>query len=180
MIGDPGPATARVCDVIGHLAEVETWAPVEGWPAYAVSSWGRIARNGKVLKPAETHGYLVVTLSDRERVKTARLHRLVIETFWGPPPFDGAMVAHNDGDQRNNRIGNLRWASALENQADRVRHSTRTRGSEVFGSKLTEEQIPEIRRRIASGETYPTIADSFGVSVSTISLIKQNRIWTHV
>ncbi len=38
-------------------------------------------------------------------------------------------------------------------------------------------RYPLIESRIASGERYPSIARDFGVSISTISLIKQNKIW---
>jgi len=46
--------------------------------------------------------------------------------------------------------------------------------------KLTAEQIPEIRRRIAAGESMPSIAAAFGVKPASISDIKHGRSWRHV
>lgn len=171
---------ATIAEILAHWDAVETWKPIEDFLAYQVSSWGRVRRGSTVLRAAKTARYLVVSLSDGKRKATGRVHVLVARAFLGPAPFSSALVAHNDGSTDNNRVSNLRWASALENQADRERHDTRTRGSEVFGAKLTENQIPFIRRRIAAGERYPSIARDFGVSISTVSLIKRGRIWQHV
>lgn len=170
----------RVSDMLSAWDDVETWRRVADYPAYEVSSWGRVRRGSRVLKTGLSHGYQIVTLSQGSNVRTAKVHRLVADAFLGRPPFDGALVAHNDGDQANNRVSNIRWASALENQADRIRHSSRVLGSQVFGAKLSEDDIPNIRARIANGEGYPSIAKAYGVSVSTISLIKLQRTWTHV
>lgn len=167
----------RVSDLLAELVAVETWREIDGWPGYRVSSWGRVEGKRCILKPGLVHGYEVVTLTNGDAKLSARVHRLVAAAFLGPPPFEGAIVAHNDGNQKNSRVGNLRWASARENQFDCVRHETRCRGSRVFGAKLTEAQIPGIRMRIAAGETYGAIASDFGVSKSTIHLIKRNRIW---
>lgn len=169
----------KFSDLVRKLEDAEVWATVEAYPQYSVSSWGRVKR-GKIITPVKTGDYWVVSLSDGGKTITARLHVLVINAFVGMAPFEGAMVAHNDGNTDNNRISNLRWASALENQADRARHNSRTIGSDVFGAKLDEKDIPGIRRRIALGERYPSIARDYGVSVSTISLIKLKRTWTHV
>ncbi|MDH4993029.1 HNH endonuclease [Aquamicrobium lusatiense] len=179
-VGQRQDLIERVSDMFDIWDKYETWRSSTDHPAYEVSSWGRVRRGARILKPGLSHGYEVVTLSHGRNVKTARVHRLVALAFLGDPPFANALVAHNDGGRTNNRVSNLRWASALENQADRIRHNSRRVGSEVFGSKLTEEDIPEIRRRVAAGERYPSVANDFGVSVSTIHLIKKGRTWAHV
>ena len=172
-------AVIKVSDLVKSLDECETWVPAYGWPEYAVSSWGRIRRDDNILKPAITHGYQFVTLSSKGCAKPVRIHKLVLLSFYGTAPFEGAICAHNDGNKLNNRASNLRWASLAENSADMKRHKTQIRGSEVFGAKLTEKDLPKIRQRIRNGETNTAIAPDFGVSASTISLIKRNRIWTH-
>lgn len=169
-----------IAQFIASLEATETWRAVAGWP-YEVSSWGNVRRTGSplMLKPSLSRGYFHVTFSHQGVQTNARLHALVAHAFLGPPPFANAVAAHNDGNSENNRVGNLRWASGVENQADRDRHGTKVRGSEVFGAKLTEADIPVITRRVRSGERYSTIACDYGVSISTISLIKKNRIWRH-
>jgi hypothetical protein len=166
-----------VADLIARFDEVEHWRTVWGWPGYEVSSWGGVRRRGRRLKPAGVGSYPFVSLSRPDKKQSARIHVLVATAFLGPAPFDGAIVAHNDGDRSNLRASNLRWASARENQQDRARHNTRCQGSRVHGAKLTEAQIPVIRQRIAAGERYRDIGADFGVSVHTICLIKKNRIW---
>lgn len=155
----------------------ETWRSIPGYPNYLVSSHGRVQGPRATLKFGDLFGYKTVSLSANGTTKSFRVHRLVIEAFAGAPPFEGAIVAHNDGDRSNNRIDNLRWASARENQQDRVRHHTRLSGSRVHNAKLTESEIPTIRDRIRSGERYPRIAEDYGVSVSTICLISKGKIW---
>lgn len=187
MAGAPAPRSfddvARqitVAGLIGLWEIEETWRPVAGKP-YEVSSWGRVRRaGGRILQPSITRGYYHVSLSVGGAVETVRVHKLVAVAFIGPPPFEGAEAAHNDGNRLNCRVGNLRWASKIENQADRVRHGTDIRGEDVYGAKLTEADIPVIRRRIARCERYQDIADDYGVDKSTIGYIAVNKIWRHV
>lgn len=162
----------------------EIWLDVAGYEGlYAVSNHGRIRslRNNIYLRPATSHGYEHVTLVDADGSrKNLRIHVIVLTAFCGPAPFTGAHAAHNDGVKTNNRLTNLRWASATENQADIARHGRRRRGVEIYGAKLNDNAVRAIRNRLLRGEQYPTIADDFEVSISTISLISRDKIWRHV
>lgn len=171
----------------------EVWLPVRGYEGlYEVSNLGKVRRDfvaparslgvpGKLLKPlVGPHGYLIVSLSNQGAVTNYRLHRLVLIAFCGDEPFEGAIACHNDGDRKNCALNNLRWGSPSDNQADRVRHGTALRGEAVFGAILTEPKVRQIRERLRAGEIGRTIAPDFGVSVSTIHLIRKNRIWRHV
>lgn len=166
-----------VAEFFEEMDQVEHWREIEGFPRYFVSSWGSVKGPRAVLVPALSQGYKHVSLCRGSATFTRRVHILVAEAFLGPAPFEGALCAHNDGVRDNCRLINLRWASYVENQADRGRHFTRVYGSRVFGAKLDESDIPLIRAKIAAGERYPTIAKCFGVSISTISLIKRGKIW---
>jgi|WetSurMetagenome_2_1015567.scaffolds.fasta_scaffold02463_4 hypothetical protein len=168
--------------------EREVWLPVVGYEGlYEVSNLGRIAhvrnfRHGtpvKTLAPSRTHGYLHVSLSKSNVITTHRVHVLVLTVFCGPKPFDGAHAAHNDGDQTNCRLTNLRWATPKENQADIERHGRRPKGENVYGAILNDDKVRDIRKRIASGERNRPIAESFGVSIHTIHLIRHNKTWKH-
>jgi len=171
----------RVSDLIFLWSQTEVWRPVLGWPNYNVSSWGRVQGPRALLAPTTTHGYHIVSLVRDGITTNRRVHQLVLESFVGSPPFENALVAHNDGDKTNNRVSNLRWASATENQADRNRHGTgHVRGSNMRWAKLTESDIPTIRSRIAAGEKYDDIARDYGVSKHTICVIKKRRAWRHV
>ena len=58
---------------------IEEWRDVPGYEGlYEVSNWGRIRRNGKILKPAMMrNGYLRVDLYKNGIAKHSTLHRLV-------------------------------------------------------------------------------------------------------
>lgn len=160
----------------------EVWLPVPGYEGrYSVSNLGRVRGPRAYLSWSAKGRYAHVSLvaSDKS-IKTHRVHVLVLTAFCGPRPFPGAHAAHNDGDRANNALTNLRWASAVENQADVERHNRRCKGEDVFGAVLTEKAVLEIRARIAGGERNRPIAEDYGVSISTIHLIRHNRIWRHI
>ncbi|WP_293921105.1 HNH endonuclease [Sphingobium sp. UBA5915] len=162
----------------------EVWMPVPDYDGlYEASNLGAIRRVGSdqpLIQVDGGNGYLVVSLSRDGVTRMFRVHRIILTAFCGAEPFDGAVAAHNDGIRSNCQLTNLRWATPIENQADRKRHGTHICGADVFGAKLTDERVREIRALIAKGYRGPQIAKSFGVSVSTIHLIRNNRIWRHV
>jgi predicted transcriptional regulator len=53
-------------------------------------------------------------------------------------------------------------------------------GSDNGNSKLTVEQVSEIRQMIAEGISCPKIGDKFGVSKTTVLNIKQGKIWRDI
>lgn len=69
--------------------------------------------------------------------------------------------------------------SIYDNQGDRLR-GYRHIGSKHGLSKLTEEDIPVIRRRLKNGEVQRIIALDYGVHQVTISRIKTGKDWSHV
>lgn len=162
----------------------EVWLTPYGYEGlYKVSNKGRVFgfKRGKFLSPTEEDtGYRTVCLSAGGIVTKFRLNVLVLSTFCGPAPFEGAHAAHNDGDRSNNALTNLRWASPAENQADVDRHGKRCRGTDVHSAVLGEDDIRSIRKLLAAGARNRPVAEQFGVSVSTIHLIRHNRIWRHV
>lgn len=61
---------------------------------------------------------------------------------------------------------------------DRVRRGdTRSPRSLSTGSRLTDEQVYDIRRRIDAGEKYASIAEQYGIVESTISHIRSRRTY---
>ncbi len=162
----------------------EVWLSPDGYAGlYRVSNLGRVfgIRRGNFLTPTrEKTGYHTVCLSSGGVATKFRLNVLVLSTFCGPAPVCGAHAAHNDGDKSNNALRNLRWATSHENQADVDRHGRRCRGEAVFGAVLTEADVLEIRKRISFGERNRPLSEDFGVSVSTIHLIRHRKIWRHL
>jgi hypothetical protein len=170
----------------------EEWRPVEGWP-YEVSNLGRVRRaadavlwngaiafpKGYVLRPRpHKAGYQTVSLCAGGRPKGFLISRLVCTAFNGAPPSVEHEAAHWDGDKTNNRATNLRWATGVENAADKIRHDRVSRGSRQGRAKLTESNVIEIRALIAAGVPQRQIAKRFGVTKSPINEIHRGRAWS--
>ena len=106
-------------------------------------------------------------------------HRFVCEKKHGPAPSSDSHAAHSCGNGHLGCINwrHLRWATPVENMADRIVHGTSNRGSRHGISKLKESDIPEIRRQIEKGRPQKEVAQDFGVSQSEISDINRGRVW---
>ena len=103
----------------------------------------------------------------------------MLETFVGLRP-PGKECRHLDGNKTNNRITNLAWGTGVENQHDRILHGTMMQGEEHHRAKLTNDDVLEIRRRAANGESHRVIAEDFPVIMDTISQIAKRRKWKHI
>jgi len=106
-------------------------------------------------------------------------HRYMCIQAYGPAPQNKPFATHVCG---NGHLGcvnpnHLKWASARENQIDRVKHGTSNRGEQCGSSKLTKADVFRIRERIASGEILKNIAQDFNVHPITITDIKLRRTW---
>lgn len=171
----------------------EEWKPVpipEFDEFYEVSSLGRVQSlsrqtrrhyiHGRVLKPGRHgKGYMNVVLSI-DGVRAQRLvHQLVLGAFVGPPEPDQE-IRHLNGDRADNRRENLAWGTSSENEADKVLHGTSSRGSGNAAAKLEEEQVREIRRRNASGESQRALAREFGINQPQVSRICTGKRWSHL
>jgi hypothetical protein len=157
---------------------IEQWKPIPEYRhLYEVSSEGRFRSRltGKLLRPAVTHrtGYLTVKLY-RDRVgKTYRAHRLVLTAFVGPCPADH-VARHLNGKRTDNRLANLVWGTALENEADKKDHGTfrahflGKHGAANPMAKITDAGAMAIRA-LAPIWGQEILAQVWGVNQSSIS-----------
>lgn len=168
----------------------EQWRPVEGYPNYEVSSLGRVrtwrghtTRGGAPLilrlQRNSKNGYVQVALSHEGKRRQFNLHALIARVFLGPPPA-GMETAHNDGDQMNNRLSNLRYTTHLSNIRDKAQHGTQLQGETIQWAKLSEDDIPQILERLAAGVLIKKVAEEFQVSRSLITAIRQGKVWQHL
>lgn len=125
-------------------------------------------------------GYPFVGVYVNGRRVSRLVSHLVLMAFVGPRP-EGADACHfPDPNPLNNRPDNLRWDTKSENQLDAARLGRKPIGSRMYCAKLTEQDIPEILRFRAQGETFKAIAARFGVCRTTIRYIVAGRLWKHV
>lgn len=122
-------------DEVGPLI-MEIWKQIQN-TTYGVSSLGRVKRaDGKVLKPGTSRGYLCVGL---------RLAgRLVCVTF-NPRPTGAECVRHLDGNKINNKRGNLRWGTNLENAQDTILHGRQVCGFDHPNMRIKKPEARTIR-----------------------------------
>ena len=103
------------------------YAQINGFPNYFVTEYGEVFSNRlrgnekqshlhklKPKNPGKCNKYLNVILCNDESHVTKSVHRLVAEYFVDGY-FDGAVVNHIDGNNRNNSASNLEWTTTLDN-----------------------------------------------------------------
>ena len=120
-------------------------------------------------------------------------HRLAWTLIQGPIP-DGLDVCHSCDSlypirdvtyRRCVRPDHLFLGTQLDNMRD-MRAKGRVGNTRVFGetvgtSKLTEDQVLDIRARHAMGGcTFKGLADGYGVSDTTVAAVVKRKWWKHL
>jgi hypothetical protein len=175
--------------VLRHTVSATLWRTVPGYPAYEVSVDGvvrrcqgfRCRRAHRVLVPfIRPNGYAQILLYQGGKRRRFGVHQLVALAFLGPKPSPQHEVAHLDGQRLNNHVSNLAWLLHSENERHKDLHGTRLRGSQIHSAKLVEAQVVLIRQALAVGIRQCALAQTYGVSDSTVSLIARGKTWRHV
>jgi hypothetical protein len=169
----------------------ESWRIIDAFPDYAVSSLGRVKRltakqgtwPGKILK-ARMNGkrsgnYYFVSLPDRDSDYHGKAVARLVALAFISNPDNKPEVNHKNGDKANNTVSNLEWATHKENGEHAGRTGLMPRGSLAGKAKLTEKDIPIIKRLRAKGKTLQSIGDKFGVGHVCIRDILTGRTWRH-
>lgn len=175
----------------------EEWRGLPGWPAYQISSLGRVKRlaclsaDGKrrlsdrlltISRSGRNAGkyiYCYVQLGGVADTTPFSVARLVLLAFVGPPG-PGQECRHLDDDSTHCALSNLAWGTRLENRQDAVRNKRMASGGANGGAKLTEAEVKEIRavfKQYSRTSGARALASKFGVLPSTVSSVAHNHSW---
>lgn len=167
----------------------EVWKPVEGAEGYEVSNLGRartldrkiVYKDGRIatFKGKDlsvfrgAYGYPAIYLPGGKR---KHVHRLVADAFL--PRKEGCdVINHINGDKFDNRVENLEWSTASENN----RHARATGLQNQHGENCNltrySEQIVQAVRRVHAkyGSSYRDLAVLFDMSEMQAADIVKGR-----
>lgn len=96
----------------------------------------------------------------------------------GRPDHKSLHAAHSCG---NGHLGcmnpnHLSWKTPAQNEKDKLLHGTLRRGSDINTSKLSEDDVKDIRSRLRE-ESGANLAREYNVSPSAISSIRKRKSW---
>lgn len=176
------------------ITENEVWKSVNGYEGhYEVSNQGNVRsldwfvdngngghiRKGQSIKPSVNGvGYRTVTLRKNGGSIKKQVSRLVAATFIENPE-NKKQVNHISGIKTQDNVENLEWSTPCEN----LEHAKKiglnhNYGETHYRSKVSEEQVKEIRRRfIPYVVTGNQLAKEFGIGRHTVYCIVYRINW---
>lgn len=108
----------------------EVWKQIPNYSMYEISTNGKVRRKegynggdgrwckGKELKRCGKY----VMLCKNGKRRNLFIHRLILITFVGPPPFPKAEGRHLNDVKHDDRLENLAWGSRTDNVEDAIRN----------------------------------------------------------
>jgi AraC-like DNA-binding protein len=176
--------------------QTEVWKSVPQFEAeYEISNCGRVRSlkvKGGVMKQSTGKGYCKIVFKSNGRNINRQVHRLVAMAFV-PNPENLPQVNHKDGNKQNNNDWNLEWSSSSDN----VKHAYRTKlriigshhietarklfaGAKNPKSKLTADEVIEIKNLKRTGWKLEDLSQRFNVSPTYISTIVNHGHWSDI
>lgn len=176
----------------------EVWKEIPGYEGrYQVSDMGRVRSlsrdiprdgrhrrknfrlEGRVLRQSKIGKYHMVGLRLNTRTICWLVHRAVMAAFVGPCP-PGMQCLHENDQQNDNRLSNLRWGTPKENGEDSIRNGRVCSGERCHLHKLTRAEVVAIKDMIRNGIPVGQIAALYPVGRPAISQIKRGKNWKGV
>lgn len=157
------------------------WVPLPSFEEhYLINEQGDIKsvkRNKILSKYVGTGGYVYTSISVKGKKSTLRVHVYVARAFI-PNPLGLPQVNHLDGIKTNIHKGNLEWSTASANTLHAFDSGLSKVGEDHGRSKLTSEQVQEVRNRyIPRDPTHgiSAMAREYGIAKSTMSAIVNGK-----
>ena len=140
--------------------------------------WGKVDRGDPVdcwlwTASRAPKGYGHIWIDGRVQ----RANRVAYELTHGPIP-DGQMVRHKCDNPACCNPAHLELGTNKDNMRDRAERGRTSRGEHRPASKLTTEQVAEIRARFAAGgATIQALANDYSIHRSQISRIINHKAY---
>lgn len=178
---------------------------IKDFENYYISSNGFVycrRKKTKKLKELYTiknskHSYIKFNIRKNKKSVGKLLHRLIAEHFI-PNPNNFNEVNHIDGNKLNNNVNNLEWCSREMNmkyavktkligghkwKSESKKNLIKSRIEKLNGSprsKLTKEQVLEIRYRYDNGEKASKICLDFPINRVATSRVGKRETYGHI
>ena len=141
------------------------------------AKWEPVTESGCWVWTASLHRVGYGQIRHDERI--LRAHRVSYELHIGPIPA-GMHVLHKCDNRSCVNPDHLFLGTNDDNVADMVTKGRQSKGEKNGKARLTEDNVREIRRRLAAGEKNKDLSVEFGVSTPSISKIAKRKTWRHV
>ena len=159
----------------------EVWKDVEGFKGYyQVSNKGRVKSvdrvvsyenefgtfdrkiKSRILTPAQTTGYQVVSLYKNKKRTMKYVHRLVAKAFI-TNPNNYPMINHKDENKLNNVVSNLEWCTASYNMEY----------NDLREKNGKKQRKPVIGKHLDTGEIirYPSVTSAMNDGYNSIGYV---------
>lgn len=171
-------------DIIGYEGyyQISNLSRIKSLPRISRNNKGAVLIKEKILRPSKnSQGYYGLKLKSNCVVKYFKVHRLIAIHFI-PNNENKPFINHINGIKHDNRIENLEWCTRSENcqHAHDIGLQPTRKGDKNGNSKLTENQVLEIRKRLKNGESNISIATLYNIGNTAISKINLNKTWKHI
>jgi hypothetical protein len=103
------------------------------------------------------------------------LHVLIAAAFLGPA--NGLEVDHKDRNKRNNRLTNLWYRTHAQNCQNRISNN---KGVLNNTTRLTENDVKEIRRQCLFGITYAELGRKYKMHPDSVRSAAVGKTWSHI
>jgi len=165
------------------------WHSIPGYDGvYVIDKLGQVRRvklhgssdkNGSIKPSITNRGYVRVALYKNGKVSLHSVHRLMMLTFVGDSELE---VNHINGKKIDNRLENLEYVTRSDNEIHRARVLKLNVGEDHGNSKLTNNQVLEIRAKSTPyyHGVYARIAKEYNVTPECVSMVARRITYRYV
>jgi hypothetical protein len=111
--------------------------------------------------------------------RQTRAHRFSWELYNGKIP-QGLNVLHRCDNPKCSNPEHLFLGTTQDNAIDMAQKGRSTLGEKNPNSKLSDDDVREIRKRLEMGVTQTRVANDFSMSYNAIRRIKLGQSWKHI